>query len=361
MQTLVLPASAADRSRRASVLFGFFAAAALLALGACGQEGRTRTPEGQGGDEQGSTSSGGGIGEGGGGAGGEGVGGAGGGSAGTGGLRILNWNTHNFFNDQTDDPSGLDGPGESGLLSTSEYLAKRKVVADVIHSLTPDIAVLQEIENEKVLNHLKQELESRGSVYPHAVLIPTKDIREIAILSKVPFDSTETHQDEEFVVPGTFAPYFKYTRDCLEAHLTWNGRKVVILGVHFRSKVSPDEPDRRLAEAAHTRGIANGISAANPEAGVLILGDFNDVPGSEPYKAALGEGMGAYTNAPMLALPESSRWTYEYMGTLELIDHQMSNPLLAGTLDKGSIKILHSALAEDASDHAPVIATYDVK
>jgi endonuclease/exonuclease/phosphatase family metal-dependent hydrolase len=358
MQRLATPARAAFGSGRASLLFSFasFAAAAVLALGACGQEGRTRTPGGEGGE-----ASGGGIGGAGGGAGGAGVGGSGGASAGTGGLRILNWNTHNFFNDQTDDPSGLDGPGESGLVSTSEYLAKRKIIADVIHGLGPDIAVLQEIENDKVLEHLKLELEALGSKYPHSVLIPTYDIREIAILSKVPIESSKTHQEEEFVAPGTFAPEFKYTRDCLEAHISYNGRKLVILGVHFRSKFAPDDPQKRLAEAAHTRQIADGIAAADPQAGILILGDYNDVPGSAPYKAVIGEGAGAYTNASVLALPESSRWTYKYMGILETIDHQMSNPVLAGMLDEVSIKISHSALVEDASDHAPVIATYDIK
>jgi len=359
MRTLATPARAAFGSARASLLLSFAAAAVLaLALAACGQEGRTRTPAGQGGEAGGGI---GGAGVGGEAAGGAGVGGSGGESAGTGGLRILNWNTRNFFNDQTDDPSGLDGPGESGLVSTSEYLAKRKIVADVIHGMGPDIAVLQEIENEKVLDHLKLELEALGSKYPHSVLIPTYDIREIAILSKVPIESSKTHQDEEFVAPGTFAPEYQYTRDCLEAHMSWNGRKLVILGVHFRSKFAPDDPQKRFAEAAHTRKIADGIAAGDPEAGIVILGDFNDVPGSDAYNAVIGQGAGAYTNASVLALPESSRWTYKYMGMLETIDQQMSNPILAGMLDEASIKISHSALAEDASDHAPVIATYDIK
>jgi len=360
MRTLETPARAASGLGRATNVFGFlpFAAAALLALGACGQEGRTRTPTGQGGEASASTSGGGFGGEG---AGGEGVGGAGGGSAGTGGLRILTWNTRNFFNDQPDDPSTYDDPGQPGLVSTSEYLVKRKDVADVIHSLGPDIAVLQEIENDNVLEHLRLELEMRGSDYPHALIIPTWDIREIAILSKVPIESSKTHQEEEFVAPGTFAPTYKYTRDCLEAHFTYNGRKLVILGVHFRSKFPPDDAQKRHAEAAQTRKIADGIAAANPEAGILILGDFNDVPGSAPYNAVIGAGATAYTNAAALALPESTRWTYEYMGMLELIDQQMANPVLAGMLDKASIKITHTAQAEDASDHAPVMATYDVK
>jgi hypothetical protein len=80
-----------------------------------------------------------------------------------------------------------------------------------------------------------------------------------------------------------------------------------------------------------------------------------------PYSAVIGAADAAYTNASALALPESTRWTFDYMGDLELIDHQMSNPLLAGMLDKASIKIPHNIAVEDASDHAPVVATYNVK
>jgi endonuclease/exonuclease/phosphatase family metal-dependent hydrolase len=274
-------------------------------------------------------------------------------------LTIANWNTLNFFNDKTDDPSGLDQPGDFSLLSTAEYIGKKKAVAGVLHSLAPDIAVLQEIENESVMNELRAELELLGDIYPHAALIPTSDIREIVILSKVPIDSIKSHQDDEFVKSGTFAPKYTYTRDCLEAHITFNGRHIVILGVHFRSKLD-DDPDKRLAEAEHTRVIADAIALADPEAGIVVLGDFNDTPPSPPYAAVLGAAEAAFTNVSVLALPESSRWTYDYKGQLELIDHQMSNPVLAKMLDAASIQILHTPAVEDASDHAPVIATYKV-
>jgi endonuclease/exonuclease/phosphatase family metal-dependent hydrolase len=328
------------------------AAASLVAIAACGQEGRVR-PQGTA-----STGASGSQSSGAGGAGG--VGGSGGMAIPTPEpLTIVNWNAQNFFNDKTDDPSGLDQPGDFSLLTTSEYIGKKKAVAGILHSLAPDIAVLQEIENESVMNELRAELEALGDVYPHAALIPTSDIREIVILSKVPIDSIKSHQDEEFVKSGTFAPFYTYTRDCLEAHITYNGRHIVLLGVHFRSKAD-DEPDRRLAEAEHTRVIADSIAIADPEAGIVVLGDFNDTPLSPPYVAVLGQGETAFKNASVLALPESSRWTYDYKGQLELIDHQMSNPVLAQMLDEASIQILHTPAAEDASDHAPVIATYKV-
>lgn len=336
----------------ASAPLSLLAAASLIVLAACGQEGVTRPPTTT---STAASSSGTGVGGGG-------EGGAGGGAVVTPEpLTITNWNTRNFFNDKTDDPSGLDKPGDFSLLTPAEYAAKRKDVAGIIHGIAPDIAVLQEIESEAVMNDLRADLEALGDVYPHASIIPSFDIREIVILSKVPFDKVVSHQDDEFLEPGTFAPTFEYTRDCVEVHMTFNGRHLVLLGVHFRSKSSPDEPGKRHAEANHTREVANAIAAEDPEAAVVILGDFNDVPGSPAYKAALGEGAGAFTNAAELALPESTRWSYDYMGNLELIDHQMANPLLSTMLDPAGITILHTPDAEDASDHAPVIARYNIK
>jgi exonuclease III len=61
----------------------------------------------------------------------------------------------------------------------------------------------------------------------------------------------------------------------------------------------------------------------------------------------------------MLA-PSSERWTYNYNGTLELVDHQMVNPALRAMLVEGSVSIPHGGAISAASDHAPILATYSV-
>jgi endonuclease/exonuclease/phosphatase family metal-dependent hydrolase len=335
------------RGGAARAAFYFAAPLLALALAACVEDG----PSGSGGDTDddgdggaATSSSAGGAGQGGGGA-----------APATQPLTIVNWNTHNFFNDKNDDPS----PDEY-VVSTSDYTAKRKDVADVLVKLDADIAVLQEIENESVLKDLNGTISvTAGAAYPEARLVPSFDQREIAVLSRVPIEEVVSHQDEYFEQWGTNGPSYRYTRDCLEVHLTYNGRKIVLLGVHFRSKVAPDMPEKRLAEAQHTRDIANALATKLPDAAIVVLGDYNDTPGSPPYLALIGEGDAAYTNAAML-VAEPARWSYEYNGTPELIDHQLSNPLLAKMLDTASVRLEHTPEVDKASDHAPLIATYNV-
>ncbi|RLB54360.1 MAG: hypothetical protein DRI90_20290, partial [Deltaproteobacteria bacterium] len=137
---------------------------------------------------------------------------------------------------------------------------------------------------------------------------------------------------------------------------TFNGRPLVLLGVHYKAKQN-DDPHKRLAEAQHTREIADSITEAAPNTGILILGDFNDLPGSPPYVATVGEEPNRYRNAAD-DVPEADRWTFEYQGAFELVDQQMLNGLLHDRLDPTSVRILHGPEAEAASDHAPLVATY---
>lgn len=369
MRTLVhsdsIHSSIQSRGGLLRVLCGSLAFSSLLfLLSACGQDGTIAgNPSGGNGMGGASSSSSGGEG----GAGGAGTGGQGGngqgGSPDPQALTVVNWNTRNFFNDKVDDPGGADVIGSMYLLTAAEYKTKRDRVSAVLAGLNPDIAVLAELENTKVLSDLQADLKAKGADYPYSALIPTNDIREIAILSKIELGMPKSHQDENFFRWDTFAPGYSYTRDCLEVPIVFNGRKIVLLAVHFRSKFSPDDPEKRLAEAQHTRDIADAITTAEPNTGVIILGDFNDVPGSDPVNDLQNGNKipGVYTNASMLAEPASIRWSYDYMGTLELIDHQFSSPLISPMLAVPSIQILHSKAAQDASDHAPVKATYNIK
>jgi endonuclease/exonuclease/phosphatase family metal-dependent hydrolase len=146
----------------------------------------------------------------------------------------------------------------------------------------------------------------------------------------------------------------------LELHLTFNGRDLALLGVHWLSKATQGSEDKRLAEAQRTRAIADALAAAEPSLGVIVLGDFNDAPGSPPLVAAVGQAPSAYADAPD-AVASEDRWTFTYNGERQLIDHQLNNPLMSDMLDPGSVRIRHGADVDAASDHAPVIATYSVR
>lgn len=281
------------------------------------------------------------------------------GSGGAGGvgepLVILDWNTHNFF----DDKKNSTAPQET-VVSTAEYQAHVASVSAILGELDPDVAVLAEVENQPVLEALNAKL---GQKYADLSIIPSgNDPRgiNVAAMSKIKFTSVVSHKDDSFTLNGQPAPSYKYTRDCVEYHFTKNGRNVILLGVHFRSKVAPDDPDKRLAEAQHTRAIADGLAKADPTAAIIVLGDMNDLPGSYPVGAVAGSGANVFTDAPSF-LPSGDQWSFLFMGSQELIDHQMSNPLMTAMIDKASVQIRHGMDVDAASDHGPVIATYDVK
>lgn len=260
-------------------------------------------------------------------------------------VRIATFNAHDLFDDQQD--------GDEAVVPPATYAAHMRAVARVLDLLDSDIVVMQEIENVRVLERLRA-VEAASLGYAHAILVPGNDPRgiNIGVLSRLPFDSVASHTNDVF--PGTDGSY-TYARDCLELHRTCGSQDLVLLAVHLKSKAVPDDPDRRLAEARHTRFLADSISASDPSAAVLILGDMNDVPDSPPLVAIEGPEPRSYADAARF-LPGA--WTYDYGGVPQLIDHQMMSPRARPMLDPGSVAIPHGVTIDSASDHAPLAATY---
>lgn len=262
-------------------------------------------------------------------------------------LSVATWNVLNLIDEVKNSSVPFEDvdPG---------YKAHRAEIANVVDTLRPDVFMLQEVESQTVLDALNADL---AKPFAFTKLIDGNDPRgvDVAILSDVAFDKVVSHKSDKFLKQGTSSPTYSYSRDCLEVHMTVNGRHLVLLGVHFKSKDN-DDPDKRLAEAQHTRVIANGLAKADPSAAILILGDFNDAPGSATMNTIMNG------TPPFLevadAVPANDRWTYKYGGKVFLIDHIMANPIAHDTLDPTSVNIPHTKAVMAASDHAPVFATF---
>jgi len=286
--------------------------------------------------------------------------GGGGGAGGVGGLgptqplKILNWNLKNFYNDKADSPDS-----EETVVTAAVFNVHVQSVAAVIADLDPDVMIFSEVENVSVLEALDDALDG---AYPQRTILESNDFRglDVGAMSKISFDEVVAHKSDRFAVEGTDVPQYRFARDCTEFHLTYNGRRIALLGVHYRSKGPPDDPAKRLAEAQRCRAIADEISEEDPELGVIILGDFNDLPDSPPVQWTLGEEPDQYVNAAD-SVPNGERYTFVFQNTLELIDHQIANPLMAGMLDESRVVIAHGSDVDAASDHAPLMATYDIR
>jgi endonuclease/exonuclease/phosphatase family metal-dependent hydrolase len=286
-------------------------------------------------------------------------GGAGGSSSSTGGggvardpepLTVVNWNVKNLVDDVDD--------GEMFEDQDFQWEEHVSAVANVLNGLDADVIVLQEVEHTQILGAVVAELDE---AYPFHQVIDANDPRgiDVGVIARFEPDELISHQQALFSKVGTDDPKYRYARDALEIRITFNERHITLFGVHYKSKEN-DDPDKRLAEAQYTRGLADTTTADDAGTGVIILGDFNDVPGSAPVDWSVGSDPETYVNTAS-HVPESERWTFDYQGSLELVDHQLASPLLAEMLDGDSVRILHGPEVEAASDHAPIIATYQVR
>lgn len=277
-------------------------------------------------------------------------------------IRIANYNTRNFFNDVIDgETPALQEAEATDLPSPAAYQQKLADVADVLAGLDADVVVLQEVENEAVLADLVKQpkLVGAGKTYKAISLVQGNDPRgiDVGVISRFPLTDVVSHKDERFYEGQGFS------RDCVEAHVDFNSREIILLGIHFRSQIDSQGSDadkKRLAEAQQTRKIADSLAMTSPRAGILVLGDFNDYTDQPPMKVIQGDpdSKTAYTSAAGL-LPESQRYTLTFNGDKRIYDDQWANPIMTGFRDAASVTVVHGR--SDVSDHAPLAVTYVVK
>jgi predicted extracellular nuclease len=154
-------------------------------------------------------------------------------------------------------------------------------------------------------------------------------------------------------------------RRSLAVELRWRGRPLFVVVNHWSSKFADDrlfgarQPPRRatseyrLRQARAVRGFADRLLASDPRAAVVILGDFNDVETSPALREL--------ARPPWVALAEriapADRYSFEFEGNAQLIDHVVVSPALA---EGAEIDAVHrNADCPDAarsSDHDPLVA-----
>lgn len=271
-------------------------------------------------------------------------------------VKVMTWNVKNLYNDKRD--SFEIAQADETVVTAGAYQAKLGAVAEVISAAKPDVVVLQEIENQAVMNDLGTKL----GAYPHRSITQGNDPRgiDIAVLSQLPIQIGPSHKGEFFKASTDPTQTFKFARDVLEVHLSVNGRQLSLLGVHFKAEDGdPKSALKRFAEAEQTRKIATGISFGNPSAAIVVLGDFNSTPGSDPMNALAGIAPFLLASVTETLAP-ADRFSVTFGGNPQLFDDQLGDPVAKGLLDVPSVAILHDAAVNTASDHDPVVATYQL-
>src|SRR3990172_3060384 len=161
----------------------------------------------------------------------------------------------------------------------------------VIQALKADVICMVEVENRTALTRWDEEI--LGGVKAgvgHVMLIDGNDARgiDVGLLSRFPIRTIRSHVDDTFKAKhGQVEKVF--SRDCPEYEVALpNGRSVWVLCNHFKSKgygsqAANDAKRRRQARRA--RDIVNRFDLTQDF--VVVAGDFNDTPASEPLSELL--------------------------------------------------------------------------
>ncbi|MBO0700581.1 MAG: hypothetical protein J2P46_19445 [Zavarzinella sp.] len=192
---------------------------------------------------------------------------------------FCSWNVENFFDDE-DDPKIHDemedwfGNDPAAFRTKVDHLAEGLLKMN--GGVGPDIACLVEVENERSMTALQDALNAKLDA------AGLGDRKYTQVLFK------EDHMGRHFA-PGVLtrvAAIADRTRKLgkrqngriLEGHLHHNGHELIVIVAHWTSRVTDKEGagGRREDYAEDCYGRVKAILHENPDADVVVCGDFND-------------------------------------------------------------------------------------
>lgn len=163
-------------------------------------------------------------------------------------------------------------------------------------------------------------------------------------------------------------PAFNNSRKPLVGEFIFNGQPVFIVGNHFNSK-GGDQPlfgrfqsptlnseVQRLQQAEVVRNFVQSILAIDPDANVIVMGDLNDFEFSNPLNLIKSAGLSSLIET----LPQNERYTYNFEGNAQVLDHILVSGNLLSKLDAYDVVHINSEFADQDSDHDPSVARFNI-
>ena len=278
-------------------------------------------------------------------------------------FRVATYNVENY----------LDQPTESRQrVKSAEAKAK---IREGILAIKPDVLALQEMGSTNALLELRDALKSSGLDFPYWEHVTGFDTNiHVAILSRFPFAARRPHTTNSFLLNGR---RFRVSRGFAEVDIKVNPTySFTLISGHLKSRRAvpeADEAELRLEEAKALRSIIDSDLAANPNANIVVLGDFNDTKDTPSTKAVLGQGRNRLIdtrpaerngdNAPSpnpAWQPRNITWTHYYgvEDSYSRIDYILLSAGMGKEWVKDETYIATIPNWGVGSDHRPLVATF---
>lgn len=258
--------------------------------------------------------------------------------AGSQSFRVMSYNVENLF-DTEDDPLTDDNeflPTGNRRWTGKRYYHKLQQIAKVITAAgewdTPALVGLCEVENDTVVTHLLSRTPLRNQHYRYC-LSDMSDKRGIRVAL--------LYQRDRFRYLGRQSVPVRFksrktplTRDILHV---WGevitGDTLDVMVCHFPSKYGGEkESEFQRMDAARTlRHLCDSLTTARTRPHLLLMGDFNDPPGSRCMQYATGSDLcNLFADKRRL----ETRGTQKYQANWSQLDQILVSPSLLDPASK---------------------------
>jgi predicted extracellular nuclease len=251
-------------------------------------------------------------------------------------FRLMEYNVENLF-DCEDDSLTQDNeflPEGSHHWNQHRYYDKLNKIGKVIAATSPtqwpDLVVLCEVENDRVIEDLTQHSPLRNAHY-RFFITHSQDVRGIDVALLYQRDTFKPLSQRSIRLPRSMKGG-RPTRDILHVTgLLFSGDTLDLFACHMPSRAGGkkvSEPYRRLA-ASILKQQVDSVMAQRQTPNILLTGDFNDYPQCASLQRDLGaarpQGVPQETKLYNLMDGRKGEGTYRYQGEWGILDQLIVN------------------------------------
>jgi endonuclease/exonuclease/phosphatase family metal-dependent hydrolase len=271
--------------------------------------------------------------------------------------------------------SYLDEAVAGRAVKSAEARAK---VRESILALKPDVLALEEMGSLSALEELRGSLKTNKLDFPYWEMANGHDPAiHVCLLSRFPITARRLHTNDTFLLSGR---RYWVSRGFAEADIQVNANYTfTIIAAHLKSKRAigaGDEAEMRVEEAKILREHIDARLAADPNANLVVLGDFNDTKDAPSTRVILGlrshklvdtrpaERNG--DNGLSGSAAHQARnvtWTYHFEkeDTYSRVDYILLSRGMAREWISKETYVLTIPNWGLGSDHRPIVATFEAR
>ncbi|MDA7888472.1 hypothetical protein N9A86_03750 [Akkermansiaceae bacterium] len=253
-------------------------------------------------------------------------------------------------------------PREGPPIETSKPEKEIAALIEIIVNEEPDILGICEIGTKDDLADLQARLKQAGLDLPHTVHAGGRDeTRHLGLLSALPIVRTDSEHHLSFTMGDD---EYLMSRGILDATITLPNGPTRFIGVHLKSKrpsEAYDEAEMRLHEARLLREHVDDIQEKDPEARVVVYGDFNETRKMPPLSMIMGrKGSKDYLGDIFVKDSRKELWTHfwSYQQQYARFDYVLVSNSVMPEVNFSRSHIVDPPNWNDASDHRAIVVAF---